>query len=222
MAFLGITHAHGRELTGAAATLVVAAMVAVVFAGSTLVTPLYVIYERQLGFSRITLTLIYAAYVVGNLAALLFFGGWSDRIGRRQTALPAITVAIISALVFLFGGNVAALFVGRILSGLGIGLGAGTGTAWLAELIGKEDKTRATAIATSANFLGLGVGALVSGLLAQYTPWPLQLPFIGYLLALLAVAALAWRMPVRNSSPDPHRAMIVQIADLERSGIDRG
>jgi MFS family permease len=39
----------------------------------------------------------------------------------------------------LFGGDVAALYVGRILSGLGIGLGAGTGTAWLAELIGKED-----------------------------------------------------------------------------------
>jgi MFS family permease len=76
-------------------------------------------------------------------------------------------VAIISALV-LFGGNVAALYVGRILNGLGIGLGAGTGTAWLAELIGKEDKNRATAIATSANFLGLGVGALISGLLAQY------------------------------------------------------
>jgi MFS family permease len=72
-------------------------------------------------------------------------------------------------------------------------LGAGTGTAWLAELIGKEDKTRATAIATSANFLGLGVGALVSGLLAQYTPWPLQLPFIVYLLVLVTVAALAWR-----------------------------
>jgi len=47
MAFLGITHAHRRELTGTAATSVVAAMVAVVFAGSTLVTPLYVIYERQ-------------------------------------------------------------------------------------------------------------------------------------------------------------------------------
>jgi hypothetical protein len=47
MAFLGITHAHRRELTGTAATSVVAATVAVVFAGSTLVTPLYVIYERQ-------------------------------------------------------------------------------------------------------------------------------------------------------------------------------
>src|SRR6516225_3855354 len=95
--------------------------------------------------------------------------------GGGRPALPAITMAIISALV-LFGGNVAALYVGRILNGLGIGLGARTGTAWLAKLIGKEDKTRATAIPTSANFLGLGVGALISGLLAQYTPWPLQLP----------------------------------------------
>jgi len=47
MAFSRDPHAHRRELTGTAATSVVAAMVAVVFAGSTLVTPLYVIYERQ-------------------------------------------------------------------------------------------------------------------------------------------------------------------------------
>ena len=51
------------------------AMIGVLFAGSTLVTPLYVIYEKEWGFSRITLTLIYAAYVIGNLAALLVWGG---------------------------------------------------------------------------------------------------------------------------------------------------
>ena len=47
----------------------VAAMVGIMFMASTLLTPLYVIYEQAFHFSRITLTLVYAVYVVGNLAA---------------------------------------------------------------------------------------------------------------------------------------------------------
>jgi predicted MFS family arabinose efflux permease len=147
------------------------------------------------------LTLIYAAYVFGNLVALILFGGLSDRIGRRRTALPGIAVAAASALVFLFAGNIASLFIGRILSGLGVGVGAGTAIAWLAQLIADEDKSRATAIATSANFLGLALGALVAGLLAQYAPWPLRLPFIVYLVALLGAAALVWRTRETVSRP---------------------
>ena len=61
--------------------------------GSTLLTPLYLIYRRMFGFSEVTLTLIYAVYVVGNLAALFFFGRLSDQIGRRRTSLPAIALA---------------------------------------------------------------------------------------------------------------------------------
>ena len=193
MTFLSSAYLRRRELTGSAAVATVAAMIGVAFAGSTLVTPLYVIYKEEFGFSQITLTLIYAAYVIGNLGALLFFGRISDEIGRRRTTLPAMAVAAASALVFMFAENVVSLYAGRILIGLGIGVATGTGTAWLAELIGLKDKTRATAIATSTNFLGLGTSALVAGLLAQYAPWPLHLPFIIYLASLLVVTGLIWR-----------------------------
>jgi MFS family permease len=180
------------ELSGAAAITSVAAMIAVLFAGSTVLTPLYIIYQQHFGFSQITLTLIYATYVIGNVAALLMFGRVSDAIGRRRTAVPAMAVAIVSTLMFLFAQNTAALYAGRILSGFGIGVGAATGTAWLAELIAGEDKARATIIATSTNFAGLGLGALVAGILAEYAPWPLHLTFIVYLAALLVIGVLIW------------------------------
>jgi hypothetical protein len=48
----------------------------------------------------------------------------------------------------------------------------------------------------------LALGALVAGLLAQYAPWPLQLPFIVYLVALLVAAALVWRTPETVSRPN--------------------
>jgi MFS family permease len=165
---LSFVNSVNARLTGAGAVSAVAIMISAAFAGSTLVTPLYVIYEQEFGFSQITLTLVYGAYVLGNLVALLFFGHVSDEIGRRRTILPAMAIAIASALVFLFAESLAWLYAARILSGIGIGIATGAGTAWLAELVGRRDKSRATAIATSANFLGLASSALDAGILAQY------------------------------------------------------
>ncbi|MDI3565192.1 MFS transporter [Bradyrhizobium sp. Arg816] len=180
-----------RSEFGKTATIVaVGCMIGALFAGSTIATPLYVIYKQQFGFSQITLTLIYAVYVVGNLTALLVFGGMSDEVGRRRTAVIAIGIAITSALVFLFAHGIASLYVARVLSGLAIGIGAGTGTAWLAELIAEQDRSRATVVATVANFTGLGLGALIAGLLAEYVTLPLRTPFIAYLAVLVVVAAL--------------------------------
>jgi MFS family permease len=176
-------------------------MIAVLFAGSTVLTPLYVIYKQAFGFSQITLTLVYAVYVIGNLAALLMFGRVSDVIGRRPAALAAMAVAVASALSFLFAESVAWLDIARILSGLGIGVGAGTGTAWLAELVATDDKSRAAIIATSTNFLGLGLGALAAGLLAEYAPWPLRLTFVVYLAVLVLVMVLVWRTRETISQP---------------------
>ena len=58
----------------------------------TPITPLYLIYQQQSGFSQITLTLIYAAYAIGSIAALLLFrtagtGSAKSVSDRRQGRL---------------------------------------------------------------------------------------------------------------------------------------
>ncbi|MCA6124404.1 MFS transporter [Bradyrhizobium sp. WSM 1704] len=208
MAQLGIAHARRSELQGSAALASVATLIGTAFGLSTLVTPLYLLYQQQFGFSQITLTLIYAAYVLGNIAALLFVGRISDGIGRRVTALVATLVLFAAALVFLFANGIAALYVARILSGLGIGIASGSANAWLAELVGKGDTARAATIGTSSNFLGLGIAALASGLLAQYAPWPLHLSFVAYLVVLCAVALLVWFCHETVRHPDTSRLTV--------------
>ena len=162
--------------------------------GSTLVTPLWGLFQYRFGFSEITLTLIYATYVVGNLVALLFFGRISDRLGRRKVALPALLIAILGALSFLFARSDAWLYAGRLLIGVAVGLASGTGTAWLAELYGATRQGPATVSATVGNQVGIAVGPLIAGILAQYAPYPLQLPFVAYIAVLVAAAAviMAW------------------------------
>lgn len=65
--------------------------------GSTLLTPLYVLYRSSYGFSAFVLVLVYAIYVVGNLLALFFFGQLSDRIGL----IFAIVIAAIAGLAWI-------------------------------------------------------------------------------------------------------------------------
>jgi sugar phosphate permease len=167
-----------------------AAMVGTMFMASTLVTPLYRLYQQAFGFSTIALTIIYSTYVAGNLLALLFLGRISDELGRRRVILAAIAVAGASSSLFLFAASAAWLYWARMLSGVAIALASGAGTAWIAELLSQTDKSRAALIATSANYLGLAIGSLLAGCLAQYAPWPLQLPFIAYSVVLAVVAVL--------------------------------
>jgi MFS family permease len=172
------------------ALAVVATELAAMFVGAILPTPLYPLYREAFGFSGVTLTLIYAVYVLGNLLALLLFGRLSDQIGRRNTSLPAIGCGMASALVFAFAAGTAWLFAGRALSGFSTGLASGAATAWIAELYADRGTGTAARIASAANFFGCAGGPLLGGLLAQFAPAPLRLPFLVYLLLLGAAAGV--------------------------------
>jgi MFS family permease len=169
-------------------------MIAAAFFGSTVVTPLYALYQHEFGFSKIVLTLIYAIYVVGNLFALFFFGRLSDQIGRRKIALASMVLAAVAVLFFLTAHGTAALYAARLVGGLAVGVGSGTGAAWLAELYGPDQRPSATVMATAANMAGIAIGPLIGGLLAQFAPAPLILPFVVNLLviALAVVLIIVW------------------------------
>jgi len=167
-------------------------LIAIGFAGSTMITPLYALYQARFGFSAVALTIVYAAYVIGNLSALLFLGRLSDRIGRRPIAFAAIGLCVIAALIFLAAQSPAWLFAGRVVSGLSVGLASGTGAAWLVDLQ-PDDRPRASLLATQANMAGIGLGPLLAGLLASYAPLPLVLPFVLFGIAVVLAGLLVSR-----------------------------
>ena len=61
-----------------------AAVLLMVMLGGTLPVPLYVLYERQMGFGPLGVTVVFAAYVLGTLFALVALGDLSDHIGWRH------------------------------------------------------------------------------------------------------------------------------------------
>ncbi|OLT32388.1 MFS transporter [Rhodococcus sp. CUA-806] len=163
---------------------------AVAMLGTTMPTPVYSLYQAEFGFSVFVVTIIFAAYALGVLAALLAFGRWSDSLGRRPMLLAGIGLGIASAIVFISAGSLTALLIGRVLSGLSAGIFVGTATVTLVELVPDKWRSRAPSIATAANIGGLGLGPLLAGLLVQYMPQPIRLTF-AVDIALLLVAAVA-------------------------------
>ena len=79
------TRIHFGHTAGFAVT---ALALAVGMMGTTLPTPLYALYRQRFGFSELMITVIFAAYAAGVVAALLLLGRLSDQIGRRACCFP--------------------------------------------------------------------------------------------------------------------------------------
>lgn len=158
--------------------------------GTTVPTPLYAIYQQHLGFDATWVTLIFAIYAAGVIAALLAVGSWSDQVGRRPMLIAGLAMGAISAVIFLTTDSVTGLLLGRLFSGFSAGIMTGTGTVAVIEAAPARWRGVSTLAATAANMLGLGLGPLLAGYTSQYLPWPVQLIFIVH-LGLLAAAALA-------------------------------
>jgi predicted MFS family arabinose efflux permease len=181
-------------------------LLAVVFTyamlGTTLPTPIYVLYQAQYHLTSLLITIIFTAYVAGVLASLLFFGRLSDHFGRKRVLVSALILAAVSTLFFIFADSLASLLVGRFISGLGAGMMTGTATAGLVELEPTGTPRRATRIATAANMGGLGLGPLIAGLFAQLAPYPTTLVFEVYLVLLVVIIAVVPLLPETVKSPD--------------------
>ncbi|MEX0168289.1 MFS transporter [Streptomyces sp. LMG1-1-1.1] len=183
--------------------LLAGAVFVVGMTGTTLPTPLYPLYQEEFGFSELTVTVVYAVYAFGVIGVLLLAGNASDTIGRRPTLLWGLGFAAVSAVCFLCAQGLGWLYAGRLLSGLSAGLFTGAATAYVMDLAPPGGASRATLVATAANMGGLGCGPLLAGVLAEYAPEPLLLPFAVH-LALVAVSAVVLlRLPetVRELRP---------------------
>ncbi|MDP9906052.1 MULTISPECIES: MFS transporter [Arthrobacter] len=168
----------------------------IAMAFSAVPAPLYPLYQARDGFSTFIVTVIFAVYAFGVVISLVFAGHISDWVGRKKILVPALVLELAAATLFFAVPGLWALLVARFISGLGIGMLTATATAHLHDLDVRHRPGASTQrfeiVSTAANIGGVGIGPLVSGLLAQFLVEPLHTPYLvfGILIVVSIVAVL--------------------------------
>ncbi|WP_328468269.1 MFS transporter [Streptomyces sp. NBC_00448] len=167
-----------------------------VFVLSNVATPLYVLWQRDIGFSKGTLTVVFAFYIVGLLGSLLVSGVLSDRVGRKPVLLPALGLALAACAVFGTAGSVAALIVARLFTGVAVGAAVSAGMAAVTDVAGPHRRPLAALLASCAMVLGAGLGPFLAGVLSEVFPAPTVLVFVVEAVLLATAVLVVLRMPL--------------------------
>lgn len=181
-------------------------------------TPLLHLYEQVGHYAAWQANLLLGLYVGGLVPGLLVASAVADRRGRKPVLLAGVVLAVLGS-VLLAGGVDAfvLLCVGRALAGGGVGVAMSVGTSWMKELssppFDPEAGPSAGAKRPSLTLtLGFGLGAAVTGTLAQWGPAPTVLPYVVH--AALTVLAVVGVLTAPESLPRGARATAPLLADL--------
>jgi MFS family permease len=163
---------------------------------SGLPAPLYGIYEANWHLSPLATTIIFAAYAVAALGAVLVSGRISDVVGRKPVLIVALVALVVGLGVFLIADNMASLLVARAIHGAAVGSIVVAGAAALLDLRPHHGVRTGQLSGVSFN-IGMTVAILGSALLAQYAPHPLRTPYavVAVVCLIVGVGLVALREP---------------------------
>jgi predicted MFS family arabinose efflux permease len=153
------------------------------------------VFSSELGLRSADLGLLAGAYFLGFAALQLPLGSALDRHGPRRTLLALLAVAVVGCMAFAVAGSLWSLVAARAL------IGAGVAACLMAPLTSYRHLFTPSA-QLRANSWMLMTGSL--GMVAATLPVQWLLPVWGWrglfwclaVLLLVAMAVLAWRVPV--------------------------
>jgi len=160
-----------------------------VFAASATPIPLYDMYHISNGVTYSDLSLTAVVYFIGVVSALLIFGRISDHLGRKPVAFLIFFLTALGIIILLNVTSAAPLILGRFLLGLACGLTSSALSSYIIDNGGFLPHWLPAAIVSNSPMVGLTIGALTSGALVEYGPYPRTLCY-GVILVVLAICTV--------------------------------
>ncbi|MGA5817758.1 MFS transporter [Kitasatospora sp. NPDC094028] len=179
-----------------------ASVLVALLAASSAPTPLYALYQEAWHFSAMTLTVVFSAYALALLVALLTAGTLSDHLGRRPVLAGALLAEAVAMAAFATAQGVLALTAARILQGLATGVATSAAGAALLDFEDPDRPGRATVANGITPVAGMAVGVLAATALVQYAPAPTRTVYLPLLLLFTAQAAAVLLTP-ETARPHP-------------------
>ena len=187
--------ARSRSLPRPVAFWVAAFAIMTLTAASAAPSPLYPVYQAEYKFSEIILTVIFAVYVFALIMSLLTVGRLSDYVGRRPVLAGALVVEAGAMAVFVDTDGVGWLLWARVVQGFATGAAIGVLSAYLLDLQPGDGSRLGSLLNSVAPTFGLGLGAIVTGLLVEYEAYPTRLIFVCLMVLFVVLLALTVVLP---------------------------
>ncbi len=162
-------------------------------AGTNVPTPLLLVYRDELDMSPTSITALFGVYALGLMPAVALAGPAADLWGRRRVAIPAALFCALTSLSYVaVAHHEPLLFLVRFLQGAGAGAVFTVASAWLVETAAHERSMTGPRTAAVMMTGGFAIGPAVAGLIGQWGPLPLVLPYLIHVAALLLAVLAAW------------------------------
>ena len=97
-----------------------------------------------------------------------FFGGLSDKYGRRSIILYCLLLNASGYIIFAFTHSYIMLLASRVIAGIG-GSSIGVAQAYIADVTTKEDRAKGMGLIGVAFGLGFVFGPIMGGILSHYS-----------------------------------------------------
>jgi multidrug resistance protein len=149
--------------------------------GFGIVIPVLPIYANELGASGTMIGLITASFAIMQFLFAPFWGGLSDRFGRRPILLASIGLMGMSYLLLAQGESLWLLLLSRMLAGVGAA-NISTANAFISDVTPAKDRSKNFGLVGAAFGLGFIFGPPLGGFLKDH----FGMASVGYVSAAMA------------------------------------
>ncbi|HJM76409.1 MAG TPA: MFS transporter, partial [Dehalococcoidia bacterium] len=142
-------------------TLVLAMFTATM--GIGIVAPVLPVHARSLGATGPQIALTFSAFAITQILISPFAGRLGDRYGRKPFILIGLSTYLIAAVGWLLTTDIWVAISLRALSGIGSALVFSLSSAYIGDLTPSGSEGRYMGVYGLFDFLGFGLGPLISG-----------------------------------------------------------
>jgi len=124
--------------------------------------------RHDLGGSDRTVGFVIGTFSVVALCSRIFAGRLADRKGRKRAFLTGLFSCTMAGVAYLLPIGVAAMYLGRVLQGIGEACLYTGAAAWAVEVAGLQRSARALGYLSSGIWGGVAAGPLIGQLLGSF------------------------------------------------------
>lgn len=149
--------------------LVIGVTLFTIFVGFGIVIPVLPVMIQDTGASQFHFQIILFVYSAISFAMSPFWGGLSDRIGRRPVLMVGVFGFGASFLIFgLSSGHLWLMYLSRILGGVFSGATTAVAVAYVADITSNENRTKGMGLVGMSIGMGFIFGPAIGGILSTY------------------------------------------------------